>query len=92
VIRNFRHKGLDRLYRLNIRKGVQPAIVDRIARILARLDIAAGPEQMDLPGWHLHSLKGDMKGFWSVWVNSNWRIVFRFAGNDAVDVDLIDYH
>jgi proteic killer suppression protein len=47
---------------------------------------------MDLPGWRLHPLKGELKGLWSVWVNANWRIIFRFDGKDAVDVDLVDYH
>ncbi|MEI8299762.1 MAG: type II toxin-antitoxin system RelE/ParE family toxin, partial [Pseudomonadota bacterium] len=48
--------------------------------------------QMDLPGWELHPLKGKWKGFWSVWVSGNWRIIFRFSGTDAADVDLVDYH
>jgi len=47
---------------------------------------------MDLPGWELHPLKGKWKGFWSVWVSGNWRIIFRFSGTDAADVDLVDYH
>ncbi|MBM5810563.1 MAG: Killer protein [Gammaproteobacteria bacterium] len=92
MIRRFRHKGLERLYRLGSAKGVQAAVADKIARILARLDVATGPEQMGLPGWRLHPLKGDLRGFWSVSVNANWRIVFRFDGADAVDVDLVDYH
>jgi proteic killer suppression protein len=92
LIRSFRHKGLDRLYRHKNAKGVQPAVADKVSRILARLDVATVPQQMDLPGWRLHPLKGELKGFWSVWVNANWRIVFRFDGKDAVDVDLVDYH
>jgi proteic killer suppression protein len=92
MIRSFRHKGLERLYRQNSTKGVQPAVADKIARILGRLDVAVVAQQMDLPGWRLHPLKGELKGFWSVWVNANWRIVFRFDGTDAVDVDLVDYH
>lgn len=92
MIRRFRHRGLERLYRRGDRKGVQAAIADKIARILARLDVATGPQQMDLPGWRLHPLKGELKGLWSVWVNANWRIIFRFDGKDAVDVDLVDYH
>lgn len=92
MIRSFRHKGLERLYRQGSAKGVQPSIADKVSRILARLDVATKPQQMDLPGWRLHPLKGELKGFWSVWANANWRIVFRFDGNDALDVDLIDYH
>jgi toxin HigB-1 len=73
-------------------RGLPPALVDKLGRILARLDVASVPEQMDLPGFRLHPLKGELKGFWSVWVNGDWRIIFRFNGTDVVDVDLIDYH
>jgi proteic killer suppression protein len=92
MIRSFRHKGLERLYRQNSMRGIQPAVAAKIARILARLDVATSPQQMDLPGWRLHPLKGELKDFWSVWVNANWRILFRFDGTDAVEVDLVDYH
>ena len=92
MIQSFRHKGLERLYKRANRKGVQAAIVNKVERILGRLDVASAPEQMDLPGWQLHPLKGDLKGYWSVWVNGNWRIVFRFEGRDVVDVNLVDYH
>jgi proteic killer suppression protein len=92
LIQSFRHKGLERLYKRANRKGVQAAIVNKVERILGRLDVASAPEQMDLPGWQLHPLKGDLKGYWSVWVNGNWRIVFRFEGRDVVDVNLVDYH
>ncbi len=64
----------------------------KLERILSRLDVATGPETMNLPGLRLHPLKGDLKGFWSVWVSGNWRVTFRFEGNDVVDVDLVDYH
>lgn len=67
-------------------------MADKIARILGRLDVATTARQMDLPGWRLHPLKGALRGFWSVWVTGNWRIIFRFDGQDAVDVDLVDYH
>ena len=50
------------------------------------------PEKMNLPGFRLHPLKGDLRGFWAVTVRANWRIIWRFEGTDAVDVDLIDYH
>lgn len=92
MIQGFRHKALQRLYEKDERKGLPPASVDKIARILARLDVATGPEQMSLPGWKLHPLKGDLKGFWAVWVTGNWRIVFRFDGANPTDVDLLDYH
>jgi proteic killer suppression protein len=60
--------------------------------ILARLNAAAGPEDMDLPGFKLHPLKGEHKGFWAVTVRANWRVIFRFEAQDAVDVDYLDYH
>jgi proteic killer suppression protein len=60
--------------------------------ILARLDEADTAQAMNLPGYRLHPLKGDLKGLWSITVRANWRIVFRFEGNDAFDIELIDYH
>lgn len=92
MIEGFRHKGLQRLYEKDERKGLPAAFVNKIARILARLDVATGPDGMNLAGLRLHSLKGEYKGFWSVWVSGNWRIVFRFNGGHATDVDLVDYH
>ena len=92
MIVHFRHKGLKRLYERDDRRGLPAAHADRIARILARLDVAAAPQQMDLPGFRLHPLKGDLAGFWAVSVSGNWRIVFRFDGTDVRDVDLVDYH
>jgi proteic killer suppression protein len=60
--------------------------------ILVRLDEAAVPQALNLPGYRLHPLKGDMKGLWSVVVRANWRIIFWFQDSDAFDVELIDYH
>lgn len=65
---------------------------DKIERILARLVEATEPGHMDLPGFRLHPLKGDLVGYWSVSVSGNWRIVFRFDGVNVRDVDLVDYH
>lgn len=67
-------------------------MLDRVENILAKLDTSKAPEKMDLPGFRLHPLKGDLRGFWAVTVRANWRIIWRFEGEDAVDVDLIDYH
>jgi Plasmid maintenance system killer protein len=92
MIRTFRHRGLQRLYETDDRRGVRPDQADKIARILARLDESNHPAAMDLPGYRLHPLKGDLKGYWAVNVSANLRIVFRFEGGDAHDVDLIDYH
>lgn len=92
MIRGFRHKGLARLYYRAERKGLSAELIPKIERILARLDVAASPEALNLPGWRLHPLKGDFNGYWSITVNGNWRIIFCFDGADVTDVDLIDYH
>lgn len=92
VIRSFRHRGLKRLYAHGEGRGIRADLVDRIEEILTILDNAVSPYELGLPGYRLHPLKGDMTGFWSVTVRANWRIVFRFEGEDAFDVGLIDYH
>ncbi len=92
MIQGFRHKGLKRLYDTGSKAGIQPEHETRLLALLARLDAAATPGDMDLPGTRLHSLKGDLDGFWAVTVSGNWRLIFRFSGSDAVDVDYVDYH
>jgi len=92
VIRSFKHRGLKRLYEREDRSGIRPDLGDDVEDILFRLDSAHSPQALNLPGYRLHPLKGDMKGFWSVTVRANWRIIFRFEGTDAFDVELIDYH
>ena len=72
--------------------GFGPNLLETVEDILARLDEAEAPQAMNLPGYRLHQLKGDLQGFWSVTVRANWRIVFRFEGPDAFDVALTDYH
>jgi proteic killer suppression protein len=92
VIRSFKHRGLKRLYERGDRSGIRTDLLDTVERILTVLDSAATPQALDLPRYRLHPLKGDLKGFWSVTVRANWRIVFRFVGEHAFDVELIDYH
>jgi proteic killer suppression protein len=92
MIRHFRHRGLKRLYESDDRREVSPQHADKIARILARLDEATRPQELNLPGFRLHPLKGDLAGYWSITVSTNWRIIFRFEGGSATDVDLVDYH
>lgn len=92
MIRSFRHKGLKQLFEQDDRSKVAPQDADKIARILARLNRSRVPEDMAAPGFRLHPLKGDRKGFWAVTVRANWRIVFRIENGDAGDIDLIDYH
>jgi proteic killer suppression protein len=67
-------------------------MLQKVENILAVLNRACRPEDMDLPGFRLHPLKGELKGSWAVTVRANWRIVFRFEGANATEVDLIDYH
>lgn len=92
MILGFRHRGLKRLFEKGDSRRVSPSQVAKVERILARLDEAGVPGDMDLPGFGLHPLKGDLAGHWAVRVSGNWRVVFRFDGKDASDVDLIDYH
>jgi proteic killer suppression protein len=92
MIMSFRHRGLKRLYERGEAAQVRPDMLEKIENILARLDVATTPENMDLPGFRLHPLRGDLRGFWSVTVRANWRIIWRFENAHAVDVDLIDYH
>jgi toxin HigB-1 len=92
MIRSFRHKGLRLLFEEGDRRQVQAAHRDKIERILHRLAEASEPEDMRLPGFKLHPLKHDLAGFWAVSISGNWRVIFRFDGEHALDVDLIDYH
>jgi proteic killer suppression protein len=92
VIRSFKHRGLKRLYEQGDRSGIRSDLLATVERILTVLDSAGAPHALDLPRYHLHPLKGDLKGWWSVTVRANWRIVFRFERTDAFDVQLIDYH
>ena len=64
----------------------------KLEKILSALDEAAGPHEMDLPGFRMHLLKGKRRGSYSVWVSGNWRVSFKFEGVDAIEVDYIDYH
>ena len=92
MIKNYRHKGLQKLYETGSQQGVQPNHTNRLRLILARLDASQSHQDMSLPGLSLHPLKVKFKGFWAVSVSGNWRVIFRFEYNNAVDVDYIDYH
>ena len=92
MIRTFRHRGLKRLYEQGDSSKVRTDQAERIAIALADLDDARKPQDLQSPGYRLHPLKGDRKGFWSIWISVNWRITFRFEDGDAYDVDLVDYH
>jgi proteic killer suppression protein len=92
VITSLKHKGLKRLYENGDPSGIRPDLVDIAERILTILDAASAPQAFDLPRYRLHPLKGDRKGFWAVTVRANWRIVFKFEGGNAAEVDFVDYH
>ena len=92
MIRRFKHKGLRRFFETGSKSGVQAQHVDRLRLVLAQLNAATAPRDMDLPGLDLHPLKGERKGTWAVSVSGNWRVTFRFLGKDADDVDYEDYH
>ena len=92
MIQTFWHRGLRRLYERGDRSNIRADQVDRIALALADLDVAGKPSDLDLPGYRLHPLRGDLNGFWSISISANWRIIFRFAEGDVYDVDLVDHH
>ena len=92
MILSFKHKGLKRLFEEDDTRKVKQDHVKRLTRILAALDAADSPEQLDAPRWGLHKLKGELKDFYAVKVSGNWRVIFRFEDGDALDVDYLDYH
>jgi proteic killer suppression protein len=88
VIKSFRHKGLEAFFRRGTKSGIQPHHAAKLRVQLTALNAAAKPDDLSAPGWRLHPLTGSFKGFYSITVNGNWRVIFRF---DAVDVELVDY-
>ncbi|MBP9665230.1 MAG: type II toxin-antitoxin system RelE/ParE family toxin [Pyrinomonadaceae bacterium] len=92
MIRSFRHKGLRRFFESGIVSGIQPHHAKRLRMLLAALDTAFIVDDMDIPGFRLHRLKGKEKGRWSVWVSGNWRMTFEFRDGDAFILDYEDYH
>lgn len=92
MIRNFRHKGIQVFFQTGSKAGIQATHAPRLRLQLARLDSAAVPDEMNLPGWGFHKLGGTMRDHYAVAVNKNWRLTFAFEGRDAVLVDYLDYH
>ncbi len=92
MIVSFRHKGLKLFYEKGNTSKLQPQNVNKIRLILTRLDAARTAEEMNVPGYGLHQLKGDLNTFWSVKVDKNYRIIFRIENENIFDVDYIDYH
>lgn len=92
MIRSFAHRGLKRLYERDDASGIRPDLLDKVRTILAQLDDAEIIDDMRTPSFRLHALRGDLKGYWSVTVKANWRIVFKFVDGDASNIELLDYH
>lgn len=92
MIKSFSHKGLDRFFTKGSKAGIQSVHATKVRDQLAFLHAAKAIEDMDRPGYRLHSLKGNLKGHWSIAVSGNWRIVFRFQDGDAYVVNYEDYH
>ncbi len=92
MIKSFAHKGLEKFFLTGSKAGIQPRHENRIRLILAQLNQAKSIEDMNIPALRLHELKGNRTGTWSVTVQANWRITFRFADGDAEVVDYEDYH
>jgi len=93
MIKSFRHKGIQAFFDTGSLAKIQPAHASRLGRQLMALNRAIAPEDMNVPGWKLHPLKGpDLGGHWAVTVSGNWRLTFAFEGQDAVLVDYQDYH
>ena len=92
MIQSFRRRALKRFFERGDESRIRAEHRDTVRDILARLNASATPEDMDLPGFRLHPLKGEYAGFWAVTVRANWRVIFRFDQGHAVDVDYLDYH
>jgi len=92
MIVSFAHKGLRRFYESGSKAGIQPRHAGKLQRILFNLDVAEYSEDMDFPGYRLHELEGKRKHFWSVTVQANWRVTFRFIDTDVELVNYEDYH
>ena len=92
MIISFKHKGLQKFYETGSKAGIQAAHAPKLRRILARLNAAKEPNDMNVVGWRLHALQGDLLHHWSVTVNGNWRITFKLTNGHAEIVDYQDYH
>lgn len=92
MIRSFRHKGLQKLYETGSRAGIQPHHFNRLRMQLTALDTAESIDDIDIPGFRLHLLKGKDRGRWSIWVNGNWRLTFEFVDGHVHVLDYEDYH
>ncbi|HZB89367.1 MAG TPA: type II toxin-antitoxin system RelE/ParE family toxin [Terracidiphilus sp.] len=92
MIQSFRHAGIERFFRTGSKAGIVPSHAEKLANRLQLLDFAKSPADMNMPGWGLHKLSGNLKGHWAVKMSGNWRLTFAFENEDAILVDYQDYH
>ena len=92
MIKSFKHKGLEKFYLTGSKAGIQPAHADKLRRQLTELTYATEPGDLDVAGWALHELQGSLSGHWSIKVNGNWRLTFRFREQDVEVLNYVDYH
>ena len=92
MIKSFRHKGLKNFFKNGSKAGIQPEHAAKLRIQLTRLDDATCPQDMSAPGWGLRRLTADLDEHWAITVNGNWRLTFRFEGENAILVDYQDYH
>lgn len=92
MIKSFRHKGLQKFFEKGSKAGIQPHHSTRLRMQLVALNTAQSIDDMDIPGFRLHQLKGTEKGRWSIWVNGNWRVTFEFIDGHVFVLDYEDYH
>jgi len=92
MVRGIKDKGLRRFFRSGDRRGLPAQFIEKITLVLAVLDTVTDVSLINIPGGRLHRLSGDRKGYWSLTISRNWRITFRFDGQDVTDVDFEDYH
>ncbi|OCA55929.1 type II toxin-antitoxin system RelE/ParE family toxin [Photorhabdus namnaonensis] len=93
MIKSFKHKGLEEFFKTGTTAGIQPKHAVKLQIQLTALNMAKKPDDMNAPGWKLHPLKGaDLKGHWAISINGNWRLTFRFEGENVILVNYQDYH
>jgi proteic killer suppression protein len=92
MIKSFRHKGLEKFFYFDDPSGVQPQHIKKLRLRLTMLNQAQLPQDIDVPGWRLHSLKGSLSTFWAIQVDANWRLTFKFSGRDVELLNYVDYH
>ena len=92
MIKSFKHKGLEKFYCTDSTKGIQAKHTKKLRMQLIALDTAHYIEDLDIPGYRLHQLKGSKKGLWSITVDANWRITFEFMDGNVYLVNYEDYH